>query len=188
MSTHKADTRRAGRTRAAGSPSAGSPSADGRAFGASRGFEIVLIAVYGIFALSATARSLVQVLRDYSFAPVAYSLSLLAAATYIAVTIALVRKGRRSRVARTLVVLELIGVLVVGTLTLLDPALFPDATVWSLYGQGYGYVPLALPLVALGYMLLSGRRSAEPADTAVPADTAGPAETAGSVRRQGPAA
>ena len=59
-----------------------------------RGFEIVLIAVYGIFALSATARSLVQVLRDFDRAPVAYSLSLLAAATYIAVTVALVRGGR----------------------------------------------------------------------------------------------
>jgi cytochrome bd-type quinol oxidase subunit 2 len=125
-----------------------------------RGLEIVLITVYAIFALSATARSLVQVLRDFDRAPVAYSLSLLAAVTYIAVTVALVRGGRRSRVARVLVVVELIGVLVVGTLTLVDPALFPEATVWSLYGQGYGYVPLALPVLALAYMLLGDRRRA----------------------------
>jgi len=118
----------------------------------SRGFEIVLIAVYGIFALSATARSLVQVLRDFSFAPVAYALSLLAAITYIAVTIALVRGGRGSALARRLCVVELAGVLIVGTLTLVDPALFPDATVWGHFGQGYGFVPLLLPVVALLYL------------------------------------
>lgn len=123
-----------------------------------RGLEIVLIVVYAIFALSATARSLVQVLTKFDHAPVAYSLSLLAAATYIAVTVALVRGGRRSPVARALVVLELLGVLVVGTLTVVDPALFPEATVWSVFGQGYGYVPLVLPVLALVYMLLGGRR------------------------------
>lgn len=122
-----------------------------------RGFEIVLIAVYGIFALSATARSLVQVLRDFSYAPIAYTLSLLAAITYIAVTIALVRRGRRSVLARTLCVAELAGVLIIGTLSVLDPELFPDATVWSVYGQGYGFVPLVLPVIALVYMAQAGR-------------------------------
>lgn len=139
--------------RPAGSEPAGAPRPGGR----SRGFEIVLIAVYGIFAISATARSLVQVLRDFSFAPVAYLFSLLAAATYIAVTLALVRRGRRSALARGLCLAELAGVLVVGTLTLLDPALFPDATVWSLYGQGYGFVPLLLPVIALLYMARAPR-------------------------------
>ncbi|MGO1226584.1 MAG: hypothetical protein ACTMH5_07090 [Brachybacterium sp.] len=124
----------------------------GRPERAGRGFEIVLIAVYGIFALSATARSLVQVLRDFSFAPVAYSLSLLAAVTYIAVTIALVRRGRGSPVARALCIAELAGVLIVGTLTLLDPALFPDGTVWGVYGKDYGFVPLLLPVLALFYL------------------------------------
>lgn len=122
-----------------------------------RGFEIVLIAVYGIFAISATARSLVQMLRDFSFAPVAYALSLLAAVTYIAVTIALARGGRRSAMARGLCVAELAGVLIVGTLTLLDPALFPDATVWGHFGQGYGFVPLLLPVLALLYLRRGGR-------------------------------
>lgn len=118
----------------------------------SRGFEIVLIAVYGIFALSATARSLVQVLRDFSYAPVAYALSLLAAITYIAVTVALVRGGRSSALARRLCIAELAGVLIVGTLTLVDPGLFPDATVWGHFGQGYGFVPLLLPVLALFYL------------------------------------
>lgn len=130
--------------------------------GAGRGFEIVLIAVYGIFALSATARSGVQILRDVSAAPVAYVLSLLAALTYIAVTVALLRGGRRSRAARVLCLAELAGVLVVGTLTVVDPALFPDATVWSVYGQGYGFVPLLLPVIALAYMTLTERRGRRP--------------------------
>ncbi|MGP9536906.1 hypothetical protein ACT3SP_02790 [Brachybacterium sp. AOP43-C2-M15] len=140
------------------------PSRTGRGSGAGRGFEIVLIAVYGIFALSATARSLVQVLRDFSFAPIAYGLSLLAALTYIAVTVALVRGGRRSPLARVLCLIELVGVVVVGTLTVVDPELFPDATVWSVFGQGYGYVPLLLPVIALAYMALSVRRG--PVDAA----------------------
>lgn len=142
---------------ASGADALARPAAERPARG-SRGFEIVLIAVYGIFALSATARSLVQVLRDFSFAPVAYVLSLLAAATYIAVTVALIRRGRRSALARRLCLAELVGVFVVGTLTVLDPALFPDATVWSMYGQGYGFVPLLLPIIALLYMA-RGRRS-----------------------------
>lgn len=132
------------------------PSRTGRR---SRGVEVVLIAAYAVFALSATARSLVQILRDFSYAPVAYVLSLLAALTYIAVTVALVRGGRRSRTARVLCTAELVGVLVVGTLTLVDPALFPDATVWSGFGSGYGFVPLLLPVIAL----LTMRRAGPPA-------------------------
>ncbi|WP_193104571.1 hypothetical protein [Brachybacterium sp. FME24] len=133
----------------------------------SRGFEAVLIIVYALFALSATARSLVQMGRDFSFAPVAYVLSLLAALTYIAVAVALVRRGRRSPLAVVLCLIELVGVLAVGTLSVLEPALLADDTVWSGYGQGYGYVPLLLPIVALVYIVLGRRaRRAEPAEPA----------------------
>lgn len=125
---------------------------------ASRGFEALLVIVYGIFAISATARSSVQVLRDFDHAPLAYSLSLVAALTYIAVTVLLVRRGRRSRAVLALVVVELLGVVGVGTLSVLAPSLFPDATVWSTYGIGYGFIPLLLPLVALGYLLRSRPR------------------------------
>ena len=114
-----------------------------------RGFEMVLIVVYGIFALSATARSLVQVMRDFSFAPVAYGLSLLAAVTYIAVTIALIGRGRRNTIARVLCLVELAGVVIVGTMSLVLPELFPDGTVWGGFGMDYGLVPLVLPLIAL---------------------------------------
>ena len=39
--------------------------------------------------------------------------------------------------------------LAVGTWSLADPATFPDATVWSSYGSGYGFVPLVLPVFGL---------------------------------------
>lgn len=119
----------------------------------SRGFTTVLVIVYGIFAISATARSLVQILRDFDAAPLAYSLSLLAAITYIAVTVALVRGRDGSRAALWLVVLELVGVVCVGTVSVLAPSLFPDDTVWSVYGIGYGFIPLLLPVVALTYLM-----------------------------------
>lgn len=128
--------------------------------GESRGAFAVLILVYGIFALSATARSGVQILRDFSAAPIAFTLSLAAALTYIAVTVALARAGSRSRAALVLCGIELAGVLSVGTLTLLDPELFPEATVWSLYGAGYGFVPLALPILALALLLRRRRHHA----------------------------
>ena len=46
-------------------------------------------------------------------------------------------------------VLFLVGVLVVGTISLLVPEDFPRATVWSGYGYGYLFIPLVLPLVGL---------------------------------------
>ena len=128
----------------------------------SRGLTALLIFVYGLFALSATARSLVQILREFDRAPVAYSRSLVAALTYIAVTIAMAARGPRSPLTLALVTIELVGVLAVGTLTLADRALFPEPTVWSDYGIGYGFVPLLLPLVALAHIARSRRRAAHP--------------------------
>ncbi|MDO5661265.1 MAG: hypothetical protein Q4G40_01095 [Brachybacterium sp.] len=123
----------------------------------SRGFVTVLVVVYGIFAISASARALVQILERFDQAPLPYLLSLAAALTYILATVLLARGGAHSRAAVTVCSIELVGVLVVGTLTLLDPQLFPDATVWSLYGIGYGFVPLLLPIIALAYLLRSHR-------------------------------
>jgi hypothetical protein len=41
----------------------------------------------------------------------------------------------------------------VGAASYLWPQAFPDATVWSHFGQGYGYVPLVLPFLGLAYLL-----------------------------------
>jgi hypothetical protein len=74
---------------------------------------------------------------------------------YIVATLALVFAGRRGWyvVAWIAIVFELVGVLVVGTLSVVHADWFPDATVWSVYGQGYGYLPLLLPFLGLAWLL-----------------------------------
>lgn len=114
----------------------------------------LLVAVYAVFALSASARAGVQIATDFSAAPLAYLLSALAAAVYLVATAALLRSSERSRrVALAAVLVELVGVLVVGLLSVEDPVAFPDATVWSGFGAGYGYVPLVLPVLGLWWLL-----------------------------------
>ncbi len=114
----------------------------------------VLVAVYGVFALAASARSLVQLATKADEAPLAYALSALAALVYIAATLGLAEVGPAPRrLAWSAVGFELVGVLSVGTLTLLDGGLFPDQTVWSSYGAGYGFLPLALPFAGVGWLL-----------------------------------
>ncbi len=124
------------------SPSGSSSTADG--------FGRVLVVVYAVFAVSATARSAVQLATDFSVAPLAYLLSALAGLVYIVATVALARNARP--VAWAAVLFELVGVLGVGTLSVVQPQDFGDATVWSTYGQGYGYVPAVLPLVGLVWL------------------------------------
>lgn len=113
----------------------------------------VLVAVYGIFALSATARAAVQIATRFSEAPLAFLLSALAGVVYILATVGLASTRPWARpLAWAAVTFELTGVVVVGTLTLLDAAAFPDDTVWSYYGRGYGFIPLVLPLVGLWWL------------------------------------
>jgi cytochrome bd-type quinol oxidase subunit 2 len=110
----------------------------------------VLLSVYGLFAIAATSRAAVQLATKFHEAPVAYLLSAAAAVIYVIATVALARSTPTSRrVALVACSVELAGVLVVGTLSLLDPDLFPDETVWSGYGSGYGFVPLVLPVLGL---------------------------------------
>jgi hypothetical protein len=83
----------------------------------------------------------------------AYLLSALAGLIYIVATITLARGTRASRrVALVAIIIELVGVVSIGTLSVLDPAAFPRATVWSVYGIGYGFVPLVLPVLGLAWL------------------------------------
>lgn len=128
----------------------------------STGAGRVLVAVYGVFALAATARSLVQLLTKADEAPLAYGLSALAGLVYVAATLGLAEIGPSPRrLAWAAVGFELVGVLTVGTLTVLDPDLFPDQTVWSSYGAGYGWLPLVLPFAGIAWLLRT-RASAQP--------------------------
>ena len=45
--------------------------------------------------------------------------------------------------------IELVGVITVGAASELASNAFPDATVWTGFGSGYGFVPLVLPFVGL---------------------------------------
>jgi hypothetical protein len=135
----------------------GAPAESGGGAPGTSGTGRVLVAVYGTFALAAGARAAVQIGTRFGEAPVAYLLSALAAAVYVVATVGLVRGGVRGRrTALAAMTVELVGVLVVGTLSLADPAAFPDETVWSAYGRGYFFVPLVLPV--LGLLLLRKRR------------------------------
>jgi hypothetical protein len=117
------------------------------------GLGRVLLFVYGIFALSASARAGVQIAQKFHEAPLAYLLSALAGVVYIAATVGLAIGGVRGRrIALTSCSVELLGVLIVGTLSVADQVAFPDATVWSRYGSGYGYVPLVLPFIGLWWV------------------------------------
>ncbi|MGB4777001.1 hypothetical protein [Microbacterium sp.] len=132
----------------------------------------VLVVVYAIMALAATGRSVVQIVQEFAAAPLAYTLSAIAAVVYILATVALVRSDSPVwyAVAWVAICFELIGVLVVGTLSLTHPELFlHDATVWSGYGFGYFWVPLALPFVGLWWLRTSGRTSHEADAEAAPA-------------------
>ena len=114
----------------------------------------VLVIVYAIMALGATGRSFVQIVQRFDEAPLAYTLSALSAVVYIVATLALVFAGRRGwyLVAWVAIVFELVGVLVVGTLSIVMPELFAHDSVWSFYGRGYVFVPLVLPFLGLWWL------------------------------------
>lgn len=116
----------------------------------SQGPGRVLVAVYGIFAIAATSRSAVQIITRFDNAPVAYVLSAFAAVVYVLATFALALGGRR--IAFVACSVELAGVLLAGAASLVVPQAFPDATVWSFFGIGYGFIPLVLPILGLWWL------------------------------------
>ncbi|WP_433363477.1 hypothetical protein [Streptosporangium sp. CA-115845] len=110
-----------------------------------------LVAVYGVFALAAGARAAVQIATRLQEAPLAYWLSAFAAAVYVVLTVALARGNRT--LALVACGIELAGVLIVGTLSMVYPEAFPRATVWSGYGSGYLFIPFVLPVLGLYWLL-----------------------------------
>ncbi len=123
----------------------------------------VLIALYAVFALAATARGIVQIATTFDTAPLAYLLSLGSGVVYLAAALGLVTDRRWSRpLAWTAVCIEMTGVVVIGVASIIDTAAFPRDTVWSRFGAGYGYVPVILPVLGLMWLWQS-RRPAESA-------------------------
>lgn len=122
----------------------------------SRGVGRVLVAVYGVLALAATGRSVFQIIDRFDEAPVAFTLSAIAAVVYIVATLALASGWRR--VALITIGFELAGVLVIGAVSVLQPGWLGletidpfgrEATVWSVFGAGYLFIPLVLPVLGL---------------------------------------
>lgn len=118
-----------------------------------QGFGRVLVVLYAIFAIGATSRSVVQISTRFDEAPIAYSLSAFAAIVYIVATVALARGHDASRrIAYVAITIELVGVLVVGAISVLFPEAFPRASVWSYFGMGYLFIPLVLPIIGLWWL------------------------------------
>lgn len=114
----------------------------------SLGIGRLLIAVYAIFAVSSSARAIYQLATKFQDAPFAYSLSAVSAVVYIVATIALA-KNSLNKLAIFAITFELVGVITVGVLSYTHPELFAHPSVWSKFGQGYGYVPFVLPILGL---------------------------------------
>ena len=126
--------------------------ANPRTNGHTSGFGRLLVVVYAIFAIAATSRSVIQLTTRFDEAPIAYLLSALAAVVYIVAAIALGLGERGKKVATAAITFELVGVLLVGTLSLIESSWFPRATVWSGFGIGYALIPLILPIVGLWWL------------------------------------
>ncbi|MGP3771053.1 hypothetical protein ACTWJ8_09470 [Streptomyces sp. SDT5-1] len=117
---------------------------------------MLLVWLYGVMVVGAVSRSAVQISTEFDKAPLAYTLSAVAGLVYAFITYSLVRGGDTARRAAFVCCgLELAGVLIVGTWTLVEPSAFPDATVWSDFGVGYLFIPILLPLSAM-YWLRKG--------------------------------
>ena len=122
------------------------------------GLGRVLIAVYAVLALAALGRSVFQVATKFNDAPLAYALSAVAALIYVVATVALIAPGRSwTRIAWITISIELAGVVIVGFLSILLPELFPHDTVWSAFGRGYVFLPLAMPILGLLWLRSTAR-------------------------------
>jgi hypothetical protein len=128
----------------------------------------VILALYLVFVIGTVSRSAAQISTRFDAAPLAYSLSAFAAAVYVVALVSLSLGGRRAWwVSLVALSVELAGVLVVGAWSYLAPRMFPDATVWSHFGQGYLFIPLVLPVAGLWWLLSArGARSGRDARTA----------------------
>jgi hypothetical protein len=128
----------------------------------SRGASDTLAFFYGLWAFSALGRSSYEYLfknpRPANLVPA--HLSTFVGVLYIFIIVGLRRRTPRAWwVTLALLIVELSGVLIVGTLDVFWHA-FPYATVWSQYGKGYFFMPLLLPFVGLAYMLRRETRAA----------------------------
>lgn len=133
-----------------------------------------LVTVYGILALAACARGGYEVAVKFDQAPLAYSLALFSGVVYAVATFALATNRRW--LAWPAVLVEMAGVLVVGTLSFVAPDLFQRASVWSWFGLEYLLVPLVLPFLGVAWLRRSARGAHGGPGTPRRRDPTGPVE------------
>ena len=104
-----------------------------------------------MFALAAGSRAAVQIATRFREAPLAYSLSAFAAAVYIVLTVALVRGNRTLALAACGV--ELAGVLIIGTLSMVGPRGLPARHGLVRLRQRISCSSLVLPILGLYWLL-----------------------------------
>lgn len=121
----------------------------------------VLVIVYGVLALAACARGGYEVAVKFDKAPLAYSLALFSGVVYAVATFALATNRRW--LAWPTVLTEMVGVLVVGTLSFVAPGLFQRSSVWSWFGVEYLLVPLVLPFLGVSWLRRSARAASDEA-------------------------
>ncbi|MEU3451953.1 hypothetical protein AB0H29_32765 [Streptomyces thermolilacinus] len=127
-----------------------------------KGPGMLLVWLYGVMSVGAVSRSVYEIATRFDEAPLPYALSAVAAVVYVFITYTLVHGGETARrAAFACCAAELVGVLTVGTWTVLDPGAFPDSTVWSEFGFGYVFIPVLLPVT--GMMWLRRARRVAPA-------------------------
>jgi len=118
--------------------------------------RISLIVAYAVLALAALGRSSFEISTKFGDAPLPYTVSAISAVLYTVITFALWRgKNRLALIGSSI---ELVGVLTAGSLGYIEPNWWPDHTVWTGFGSGYGWIPLLLPMLAL-WALIRARRS-----------------------------
>lgn len=119
----------------------------------------ILAVSYPVLALSTGVRGVYQLcckpgVSDY----LAPAITTVAALCYLLATVGfVVRKPWAWYMAVGLLLFETVGVLGVGTLTLLSPNMLGH-TAWSNYGADYGFLPLVQPILGLIWLLAPANR------------------------------
>ncbi len=111
----------------------------------------MLIISYPVLALSTGVRAAVRLLRgETTYLP--DGLSALAASFYLIATIGLIYRNPRGwYLSVSVLVLETICTLVVGSLSFTHPELI-GRTAWRHFGADYGYFPLVQPILGLAWL------------------------------------
>lgn len=122
---------------------------------------VVLAISYPVLALSIGVRAVYQLCcRPELPSKVGPWLSLLAACVYAIAAVGFARRTRRAwRISLAALTFELVMVLVIGTVTVLNPAAIPH-TAWGNFGRDYGFFLVLQPFLGLLWLLWPSTRVA----------------------------